>query len=252
AYPSLAELEEYMKRALLLSLAISIAPLCLAAEKRLITEKDLLQFHWVADPQISPDGRSVAYVLVSVNEKEDRYDTNVWIVPAAAGSAPRRLTEGPRDLAPRWSPDGKTLAFLRSAGEKDRPQLYLLPMAGGEPRKLTDLPRGASPVAWSSDGKRVAFTSGTTDKDLEEQKAEKKGEKPKKSDVRVITRAVYRRNGGGWIDSLHPSHVWVAEVSGDGLAPPHRVTSGHYDEANLAWSRDGSRIFFISDPVDEP
>src|SRR6266849_3879734 len=170
-------------------LSAFVAPLCLAAGKRPITEKDLLQFHWVADPQISPDGRSVAYVLVSVNEKEDRYDTNVWVVSASAGSEPRKLTEGPRDLAPRWSPDGRTLAFLRSGPEKEHPrsQLYLLPMAGGEPRKLTDLPRGAGPAAWSPDGRRIAFTSETTDQDLEEQKAEKKGDKPKKSDVRIIT-----------------------------------------------------------------
>jgi dipeptidyl aminopeptidase/acylaminoacyl peptidase len=243
-----------MKRAFGLLIFVAVASIGAAAEKRPITEKDLLQFHWVADPQISPDGRSVAYVLVSVNEKEDRYDTNVWVVPAAAGSEPRRLTEGPRDFAPRWSPDGRALAFLRSGPEKEHPQsqLYLLSMAGGEPRKLTDLPKGASAAAWSPDGRRIAFTSGTTDKDLEEQKAEKKGEKPKKSDVRVITRAVYRRNGGGWIDATHPSHVWVADAAGDGLESARPVTSGHYDEGQIAWSRDGARILFVSDRVDEP
>src|SRR6266852_5824197 len=127
-----------MKRGFWYAVLVALAPLCLSVEEPPITEKDLLQFHWVADPQISPDGRSVAYVLVSVNEKEDRYDTNVWVVSAAAGSEPRKLTEGPRDLAPRWSPDGRTLAFLRTGPEKDHPrsQLYLLPMAGGEPRKL--------------------------------------------------------------------------------------------------------------------
>ena len=85
-----------------------------AQSKRPFAPEDYHSLLTVADPQISPDGRSVAYVLVSVNEKEDRYDTNVWVVPAAAGSEPRRLTEGPRDFAPRWSPDGRTLAFLRS------------------------------------------------------------------------------------------------------------------------------------------
>src|SRR5438132_4419633 len=243
-----------MKRAFGFLIFAAVASIGAAAEKRPITERDLLQFHWIADPQISPDGRSVAYVLVSVNEKEDRYDTNVWVVPAAAGSEPRRLTEGSRDFAPRWSPDGRTLAFLRSGPEKDHPQsqLYLLPMAGGEPRKLTDLPKGASPAAWSPDGKRIAFASGTIDKDLEEQKAEKKGEKPKKSDVRVITRAVYRRNGAGWIDPTHPSHVWVADLAGDGLAAARPLTSGHYDEGEITWSRDGARILFVSDRVDEP
>lgn len=242
-----------MKRGLCLFLLAAIVPLCAAAEKRPITEKDLLQFRWVADPQISPDGKSVAYVSVSVNEKEDRYDTNIWVVSAAPGSQPRQLTEGPRDLAPRWSPDRRALAFLRGVSEKDRPQLYLLPMSGGEPRKLTDLPREAGPASWSPDGRRIAFASATTQKDLEEQKAEKKGEKGKKSDVRVITRAVYRRNGNGWADPLHPSHVWVIDAAlGTEPATPQPVTSGHYEEGEIAWSRDGARILFVSDRVDEP
>ena len=83
------------------ALLFAWAASCLAAT-RPITEKDLLRFRWVADPQISPDGRQVAYVLVEVNEKEDRYDTSLWAVAASEGSLPRRLTAGPRDPAPRW------------------------------------------------------------------------------------------------------------------------------------------------------
>ena len=113
-----------------------------AAGKRGITEKDILKFRWVAAPEISPDGKEIAYVLVTVNEKEDRYDTSLFAVSTAGGAAPRRLTAGPRDTSPRWSPDGGTLAFLR-AEEKAPPQIHLLAMTGGEARKLTDLPRGA-------------------------------------------------------------------------------------------------------------
>ncbi|MGH9317487.1 MAG: TolB family protein, partial [Thermoanaerobaculia bacterium] len=124
----------------------------LSGQPRPITEKDLLKFQWVAVPQISPDGKQVAYVLVAVNEKEDRYDTSIWSVATSGTSAPRRLTAGPRDSSPRWSPDGRTLAFLRVASEKEKPQIYLLPMDGGEARQLTDLPRGASAAAWSPSG----------------------------------------------------------------------------------------------------
>ncbi|MDQ5857785.1 MAG: S9 family peptidase, partial [Acidobacteriota bacterium] len=113
-----------------------------AADRRPITETDILKFQWVADPQISPDGKEVAYVLVTVNEKEDRYETSLWTVGTSGSSAPRRLTAGPRDSAPRWSPNGRTLAFVRAPGEKDRPQIHLLPLSGGEGRKLTDLPKG--------------------------------------------------------------------------------------------------------------
>src|SRR5207247_3195949 len=100
------------------------APTLLAAAvPRPITESDLLKFQWIADPEISPDGREVAFVLVSVNEKEDRYDTSLWLVPSSGQEVAHPLTAGPRDSAPRWSPDSKTLAFLRS-GEKDPAQLF--------------------------------------------------------------------------------------------------------------------------------
>ena len=115
--------------ALLLGAAFS----AIADAPRPITEKDFLAFRWIADPQISPDGASIAYVLVTVNEKEDRYETSLWVVPSSGGSEPRRLTTGTRDAAPRWSPDGGTIAFTRAADRKKaRPQIHLLSMSGGD------------------------------------------------------------------------------------------------------------------------
>jgi dipeptidyl aminopeptidase/acylaminoacyl peptidase len=222
-----------------------------AGEKRPITEKDLLKFHWVADPRISPNGRQVAYVLVTVNEKEDRYETSLWSVETSGEGTPRQLTGGPRDSAPRWSPDGRTLAFLR-AGEKDPPQIYLLSMQGGEGRKWTDLPRGASPAVWSPDGLTIAFMSDTTEKDIAEKRSEKKSEK--KSDVRVITRAEYRANGEGWLELDRHDHIWTVGVPPNADAPPepNQITHDKYDEGGIKWSRDGSKLYFTSDRVDEP
>src|SRR5919109_4121603 len=88
------------------------------AYARNITEKDLFQFTWVADPQVSPDGSRVAFVQVTVNEKADKYETSIWSVAMTGNEPPQRLTAGPRDTAPRWSADGKRLAFLRGT-EKD-------------------------------------------------------------------------------------------------------------------------------------
>jgi dipeptidyl aminopeptidase/acylaminoacyl peptidase len=242
----------------LLGAVLIAAPLA-AQSRRPISEYDLLSFKWVADPRISPDGASVAYVLVTVNEAEDRYDTSLWVVPSAGGVEPRRVTLGPRDTSPRWSPDSKTLAFLRSAGEKERPQIWLLPLGGGggDARRLTDLPKGAANPVWSPDGTTIAFGSGTTDEDLAEQrdaKAHPDAKAKKKSDVRVVTHAVFRMNGQGWLDPAHRSHIWTVAISSasDGSPAPRRVTSGRYDEGEIEWSADGTRIYFTADRVDEP
>src|SRR6266446_2180544 len=99
-----------------------------ASQKRNITEKDLFDFVWIGDPQISPDGTRVAFVRVTVNEKKEGYNTSIWSVPIAGGEEPHQLTKGDHDTAPRWSPDGKFLLFLRAIerdGKPEPPQLSI-------------------------------------------------------------------------------------------------------------------------------
>ncbi len=161
-----------MKRHTRVSLCAALAAVVLAAQpraaaKRPITETDLYKFTWIADPQISPDAQTVAFVQVTVNEKDNKYETSLYSVPVAGGT-PVRMTGGTRDTTPRWSPDGKWMAFVRP-NEKDTPQIYLLPMRGGEARVLTDVPRGAAAPVWSPDGKTIAFTSMTVADDLKKQ-----------------------------------------------------------------------------------
>src|SRR6058998_2430739 len=173
----------------------------LFAQKRNITEKDLWDFVWIADPQVSPDGARVAFVRVTVNEKKEGYNTSVWSVPLGGGEAPRQLTKGDHDTTPRWSPVGKFLLFLRSTeknGKPEPPQLAMLPMAGGDSFVFTDLPKGAGSPVWAPDEKNIAFTSETNPEDLAKQEKKKSEQKPgspappsaeHESDVRVITRA---------------------------------------------------------------
>ena len=114
-----------------------------APAKRLIAETDVAKFVWSADPQVSSDGRTVAFVRVDANEKKDEYETSIWIAATDGRTAPRKFTAGPRDQAPRFSPDGSLLAFVRAAekdGKRQPPQLFLIRMSGGEPKAITDLP----------------------------------------------------------------------------------------------------------------
>ena len=213
----------------------------------------MLAFHWVADPQISPDGSLVAYTLVSVNDKDNRYETAVWMVQARAGAVPQRLTGGPRDGAPRWAPDGRTLAFTRAADDTSAAQIYLLSLAGGEPRKLTNVAKGAGPAVWSPDGHTIAFTSTTLPHDTAASMRDSVAKKLL-TDVHVITRAEYRSNDRGWLDPARHDHVWLvdAAAAGENPVPAQQLTSGEFDEDGIVWSRDGSQIVFASNRVAEP
>jgi dipeptidyl aminopeptidase/acylaminoacyl peptidase len=157
-----------------------------AAEKRGITEKDLFDFVWIGDPQVSPDGSRVAFVRVSVNEKKEGYNTSIWSVPTAGGEEPHQLTRGDHDGQPRWSPDGKFLAFVRATekdGKPEPPQLSILPMSGGDSFTFTELPKGAADPKWSPDGKTIAFTSSTNAEDLTKQEKKKQKEEELKKAV---------------------------------------------------------------------
>jgi len=226
-------------------IVLAVLLLCsVAALARNITEKDLFRFTWIADPQLSPDGTQIAYVQVTVDEKGDKYLTSIWSVASQPNATPRQITNGTRDTTPRWSRDGRTLAFLRAADKEA--QIFLLPMSGGEPRALTSMPKSVESIEWSPDGKRIAFTASTKPADFEKKK-EKSDEH--ESDVRVINQAVYRANGAGYHDPTRNTHVWVIDVADD--AKPKQLTYGDFDEENPAWSPDGARIYFTSTRVKE-
>jgi dipeptidyl aminopeptidase/acylaminoacyl peptidase len=223
---------------------------CVAADKRPITETDLYAFKWVADPRISPDGAEVLYTQVTVTSKHDNYQTAIWLVPAAGGPA-RQITVGPHDSAPRWSPDGKRMAFVRATEKDGKPepaQIYVMEMTGGEARQLTAMPKGAGAPVWSPSGHAIAFTSTTEGKDFDKKKPDEE-----KSDVKVITRAVYRSNGLGYIDSERVGHLYVVDVPAylTETSKARQLTNDKFEESAPVWSRDETKLYFTSERVPE-
>ncbi|MEO8910577.1 MAG: S9 family peptidase [Gemmatimonadaceae bacterium] len=245
---------------------VVLAPVLGAQARRPITETDLFSFVWAGDPRISPNGSQVAFVRVNVNQDKDRYETTIYVVPTDASTAPRPLTSGKSDRAPRWSPDGRQLAFVRTPdpidGKSQPAQIYLIAMDGGEARALTHVANGAATPLWSPDGRTIAFTSAPpVDSSVAARDSAKRAavadtaHKPHVSDVRVITRAVYRGNGQGYDDRTSHDHIWTVPASftaTGGMPVARQLTSGNFDEGDIAWSADGSRLYFTSDTHLEP
>jgi dipeptidyl aminopeptidase/acylaminoacyl peptidase len=214
-----------------------------AAEKRNITEKDLFNFVWIGDTQVSPDGSRVAFVRVTVNEKKEGYSTSIWTVPTVGKEEPHRLTSGERDSSPRWSPDGKYLVFTRSTekdGKPEPPQLFMLSMAGGDAFSFTALPKGAGDPRWSPDGKTIAFTSSTNPEDLAKQEKKKRKEEELKQAVSAETSASPSpspgKDGGKDKQKSADAAVKQAETEAEHESDIHVVTRAVYRGDNEGYS----------------
>ncbi len=223
--------------------------------------EDLYDLRVPIDARLSPDGRFVAFAVKAVAPGKDGYRTALWIAPADGSEPARQLTTGSKtDAAPRWSSDGRTLAFLsdraavlQAGGGGARPgkaeapkeggtQVWLLPFAdGGEARQLTDLPKDVEGLAWSPDGKRLCVVSAA-DSSRPERKPERKPEEPPEPDTRLIDRLLYQFNGAGFIHEKWPN-LWLVDVaSGEAT----RLTSGRSHDEQPDWSPDGRTIAFVS------
>ncbi|MGZ6988117.1 MAG: S9 family peptidase, partial [Thermoanaerobaculia bacterium] len=235
-------------------LASAVAVLVLTAAparaERPMSLDDLLTAVRVGDPQVSPDGRQVAFVRTTTDLGAGTRNADVWIVPADGSASPRPLTRHEKtDNAPRFSPDGKTLAFVST--RSGAPQIYLLDLGGGEPRKLTDLSAGAQdPLVFSPDGKKLAFVSDVFPDCADEACNKKRRDEAEKSPVKVhhLTRLMYR-HWDEWRENTR-HHVFVADVAtgavtdvtpGDFDSPPD-----HYEDGGIAFSPDGQEIAFVS------
>ncbi|MBX6342307.1 MAG: PD40 domain-containing protein, partial [Thermomicrobiaceae bacterium] len=215
---------------------------------RLVEIEDLARIKYVGDPRVSPDGRQVAFVVTEVDLEERCYHSAIWLA-STDGADCRKFTAGAaRDTAPRWSPDGSRLAFLSDRDGK--PQLYVMPLAGGEPTRLTDLEQGVADPCWSPDGQQIAFTSKVGPEGMvlrSERTEENRTREEEKSDVRVIRSLKYKLDGEGFLDDRR-RHLFVVDAAG---GRPRQVTDGDWDDTQPAWSPDGREIAFVSNRTDD-
>jgi dipeptidyl aminopeptidase/acylaminoacyl peptidase len=222
---------------------------------RPITIDDYFQIQTVHDPQLSPDAHWVAYVVDKSSLKTDKNESRIWIIPAVGGDPLPMTAEGVSSSHPRWSPDGKFLAFL-SERKGGQTQVWLLNRQGGEAQQLTDTPQDVEDFAWAPDGRRMvlvlrdptpeeldtakeksraAQSSTASDSDTEDKKS--KSKKPW-----VIDRLQFKLDELGYLDRRR-THLYVFDITKKSLT---QVTSGDFDDSEPAWSPDGKLLAFTS------
>jgi dipeptidyl aminopeptidase/acylaminoacyl peptidase len=197
----------------------------------------------VGDPRLSPDGSTVAFTVTTIDLESNEYRTSIWTAAVDGSSAARAFTSGEhKDSTPRWSPDGRSIAFVRHTQDGKETKVCVIPAGGGEAHTLLTWKDEVSDLAWSPDGRRLAFLG--RDRDEERYGKEKERDQP----PRRITRLFSRFDSVGWIAD-RPTHLFVVDVDIDvevDDSEPVQLTTGEFEDGGLSWSPDGAELAFAA------
>jgi len=237
----------------LLSLIVLTFAVALSGQtaRRPLKLDDLARFRDVRDPQLSPDGQWVAYVVSTTDTKEDKSNTHIWMI-GYDGKSDRQITfSNDSESSPRWSPDGKYLSFTSSRpGKAKGSQVWLLDRSGGEAYQLTELKGRLQGYEWSPDSQRLALLIGDPDPDAPDPAATPTpGVPPKPPKPIVIDRYRYKQDVQGYLLSGRHTYIYLYDIATKKL---DRLTKSKWDESSPSWSPDSARLAFMSNHADDP
>src|SRR5216684_3946310 len=253
-----------MKRSLALFVFLFLPTVAIAADKRPMTLNDLFAFKRVSDPQISPDGKLVAYVVGEVDKEANKIPSSIWLAATDGKTDPKRLTNSPgkKDKHPRWNPDGKSILFESNRSGEN--QLWVIDINGGEARQLTTISTEASDAIWSRDGKQIAFVSAVypeySEKPFKESDElnKKRKEEIEKNPVKAkVHTKLFYRHWDSYVDDKR-EHLFVMAFNDGKGGEPKDVTPGDRDAFptsdtfstgdNFTFSPDGKYLVFTAVP----